>query len=152
MPKLANWSLKKWKNWKQKWKQKQPKPSQPKQQLRLQPKVPKQPKGVASVVKPPPPDRDPPPPPPVPKDEPIPEGTGKLVISVGDNTARSLIFVQGEEWGAPPMNRKVASGMYKVMVKLENGSQASFKAAVMPDKTTVLTLEPGSLRWSSRNQ
>lgn len=115
------------------------------------PKLPKHPKVVATVVKPPPPDKDPPPPPVV-KDEPIPEGTGKLVISVGDNTARSVIFVQGEDWGAPPMNRKVASGMYKVLVKLENGSQATFKAAVMPDKTTVLTLDPGSLRWSSRNQ
>ncbi|MDP1827585.1 MAG: protein kinase [Archangium sp.] len=115
------------------------------------PKVPKQPKVVAAV-KLPPEKADPPPPPPPPKDEPIPEGTGKLVISVGDNTARSVIFVQGEEWGAPPMNRKVSSGMYKVMVKLENGSQATFKAAVMPDKTTVLTLDPGSLRWSSRNQ
>ena len=92
------------------------------------------------------------PPTPVVKDEPIPEGTGKLVISVGDNTARHIITVQGEEWGTPPMNRKVASGMYKVQVKLENGTQTSFKAAVMPDKTTVLTLDPGSLRWSSRSQ
>ena len=91
-------------------------------------------------------------PPPVPKDEPIPEGTGKLVISVGDNTARHIITVQGEEWGTPPMNRKVASGLYKVSVKLENGTSTSFKAAVMPDKTTVLTLDPANLHWSSRSQ
>ncbi|MDP2274929.1 MAG: protein kinase [Archangium sp.] len=91
-------------------------------------------------------------PPPVPKDEPIPEGTGKLVISVGDNTARHIITVQGEEWGTPPMNRKVSSGLYKVQVKLENGTVTTFKAAVMPDKTTVLTLDPANLRWSSRSQ
>ncbi len=89
---------------------------------------------------------------PVAKEEPIPEGTGKLVISVGDNTARHIITVQGEEWGTPPMNRKVSSGLYKVQVKLENGTVTTFKAAVMPDKTTVLTLDPANLRWSSRSQ
>ena len=91
-------------------------------------------------------------PPPVVKDEPIPEGTGKLVISVGDNTARHLITVQGEDWGTPPMNRRVASGLYRVQVKLENGTSTSFKAAVMPDKTTVLTLDPVNLHWNSRSQ
>lgn len=91
-------------------------------------------------------------PPPIPKDEPIPEGTGKLVVSVGDNTARHIITVQGEEWGTPPMSRKVASGVHKVQVKLENGTVTTFKAAVMPDKTTVLTLDPASLRWTSRSQ
>lgn len=91
-------------------------------------------------------------PPPILKDEPIPEGTGKLVVSVGDNTARHIITVQGEEWGTPPMSRKVASGVHKVQVKLENGTVTTFKAAVMPDKTTVLTLDPASLRWSSRSQ
>ncbi len=91
-------------------------------------------------------------PPPIPKDEPIPEGTGKLVVSVGDNTARHIITVQGEEWGTPPMNRKVSSGVYKVQVKLENGTVTTFKATVMPDKTTVLTLDPANLRWSSRSQ
>lgn len=113
------------------------------------------PKGVGSV-KPPPEKTDKPQrveaPPPIPKDEPIPEGTGKLVISVGDNTARHLITVQGEDWGTPPMNRKVSSGLYKVQVKLENGTITTFKAAVMPDKTTVLTLDPANLRWSSRSQ
>lgn len=92
------------------------------------------------------------PPPTVAKDEPIPEGTGKLVISVGDNTGRHMITVQGEEWGTPPLNRKVASGMYKVQVKLENGTSATLKSAVMPDRTTVLTLDPASLKWSTRSQ
>lgn len=113
---------------------------------------PKHPKPKVAARPPPEKTDTPPPPPPVVKDEPIPEGTGKLVISVGDNTARHIITVQGEEWGTPPMNRKVASGMYKVSVKLENGSVSNFKAAVMPDKTTVLTLDPGSMRWSSRSQ
>ena len=114
--------------------------------------VPK-PKGVATLVKPPVEKVEKvEAPAPVAKDEPIPEGTGKLVISVGDNTARHIITVQGEEWGTPPMNRKVASGLYKVSVKLENGSSTSIKAAVMPDKTTVLTLDPANLRWSSRSQ
>ena len=88
--------------------------------------------------------------PPPPKDEPIPEGTGKLVISVGDNKGRSVITVQGEEWGAPPISKKIASGMYKVLVKLENGASSSFKATVMPDRTTTLTLDPGNMQWSSR--
>ncbi len=114
------------------------------------PKQPPRPKVVAQVK--PPPEKLDPPPPPVVKDEPIPEGRGKLVISVGDNTARHIITVQGEEWGTPPMNRKVSSGFYKVSVKLENGTTSTFKAAVLPDKTTVLTLDPTSLRWSSRSQ
>ncbi len=105
---------------------------------------------TVAVVKPPVEKTEPPPA--LAKDEPIPEGTGKLVISVGDNTARHIIIVQGEEWGTPPMNRKVSSGMYKVQVKLENGTTTTFKAAVMPDKTTVLTLDPASLHWSSRSQ
>ena len=113
------------------------------------PKGTPRPKGVATV-KTPVEKNDPPPQ--VVKDEAIPEGTGKLVISVGDNTARHLITVQGEEWGTPPMNRKVASGIYRVSVKLENGAVSNFKAAVLPDKTTVLTLDPGSMRWSSRSQ
>jgi hypothetical protein len=50
------------------------------------------------------------------------------------------------------MNRKVASGLYRVQVKLENGTSTSFKAAVMPDKTTVLTLDPANLHWNSRSQ
>jgi serine/threonine-protein kinase len=117
--------------------------------------APPRPKVVAAMTRPPPEKVEKPPkadPPPVVKDEPIPEGTGKLVISVGDNTARHLITVQGEEWGTPPMNRKVASGLYRVQVKLENGTSTSFKAAVMPDKTTVLTLDPANLHWSSRSQ
>lgn len=114
-----------------------------------QPKVPKQP--PPTVVKPPPVEKVETPPP-APKEEAIPEGTGKLVISVGDNTARHVVSVQGEEWGTPPLNRKVSSGFYRVMVKLENGQSSSFKAAVMPDKTTVLTLDPGSMKWSSRSQ
>lgn len=113
-----------------------------------QPKVPKQP----PTVRPPPVEKAETPPPPAPKEESIPEGTGKLVISVGDNTARHVVSVQGEEWGTPPLNRKVSSGFYRVLVKLENGQSTSFKAAVMPDKTTVLTLDPGSMKWSSRSQ
>lgn len=86
------------------------------------------------------------------KEEPIPEGRGKLVISVGDNTGRHIIIVQGEEWGTPPINRKLSSGMYKVQVKLEDGTSTTFKAAVLPDKTTVLTLDPENQKWSSRSQ
>ena len=85
-----------------------------------------------------------------PKDEPIPEGTGKLLVSVGDNQGALSVAVAGEDWGQPPIQKKVSSGVYKVSVKLADGSSASFKATVMPDKTTVLTLDPGSLKWSSQ--
>ncbi len=109
---------------------------------------------VVAVLKPVPektPDKPRDPPPAV-KDEPIPEGTGKLVISVGGNTGRHLITVQGEEWGTPPINRKVPSGVYRVLVKLEDGTSSVTKTSVMPDKTTVLMLDPSSLKWSSRSQ
>jgi outer membrane biosynthesis protein TonB len=84
------------------------------------------------------------------KDEPIPEGTGKLLVSVGGNQDRSSVAVQGEDWGQPPTQKKMASGIYKVSVKLADGNSASFKATVMPDKTTVLTLDPASLKWTSQ--
>ncbi len=114
----------------------------------VKPKV--KPRPVALAPRPTP--EKPPDKPPVTKDEPIPEGTGKLVISVGDNTGRHVITVQGEEWGAPPLKRKVASGVYRVQVKLQDGSASSTRASVWPDKTTELVLDPVSGRWSSRNQ
>jgi len=124
------------------------------------PKTPtKQPKVVKPVIvatRPPPVDKPPAEkkndPPPVAKDEPIPEGQGKLVVSVGNNTGRHVIIVQGEEWGAPPMKRKVSSGLYVVQVKLEDGTSSKTKCTVMPDKTTELVLDPSSGKWSSKIQ
>ena len=96
------------------------------------------------------PDKPPDRPPEKPKDEAIPEGTGKLLVSVGDNQGTVSVAVAGEDWGQPPIQKKVSSGYYKVSVKLADGSNASFKATVMPDKTTVLTLDPSSLKWSAQ--
>jgi hypothetical protein len=89
--------------------------------------------------------------PPAPKEEPIPEGEGKLVINVGGNGRHSVV-VQGEDWGPPPIARKVSSGTYRVQVKLEDGSSSGTKTSVMPDKTTVLELDPASLKWSTRSK
>ncbi|MFT3713087.1 MAG: protein kinase [Archangium sp.] len=83
-------------------------------------------------------------------DEAIPEGTGKLLVSVGDNQGSVSVAVAGEDWGQPPIQKKVSSGYYKVSVKLGDGTASSFKATVMPDKTTVLTLDPSSGKWSAQ--
>lgn len=122
-------------------------PAEPKSAPRPTPKKPKQPV-VAKVDRPG--DKPVEKPPVVAKDEPIPEGTGKLLVSVGGNQDRSSVAVQGEDWGQPPIQKKISSGIYKVSVKLADGSSATFKATVMPDKTTVLTLDPSSLKWTSQ--
>ncbi len=113
---------------------------------------PPRPKPVQVAVKPPPEKPVRVEPTPVQKDEPIPEGTGKLLISVGNNTGRAVITVAGEDWGAPPVKKKLSSGVYRVQVKLEDGTSSNTKTSVMPDKTTELVLDPSSLKWSSKTQ
>ncbi|MGV3620281.1 MAG: serine/threonine protein kinase [Archangium sp.] len=109
----------------------------------------KQPKAVVAVVRPPSPEKPPEAekPPPVGKDEPIPEGEGRLSISVKGSPAATLT-VQGETWDTPPVQRRLNSGRYRVTIKLPNGAQATVMAAVMPDKKTELMLDPASLKWS----
>jgi serine/threonine-protein kinase len=126
-------------------------PNQPKVKPPKQGKQPLVAKNDVPKDKPPQVDKPADKPPDKPKaDEAIPEGTGKLLVSVGDNQGTVSVAVAGEDWGQPPIQKKVSSGYYKVSVKLSDGSNASYKATVMPDKTTVLTLDPASLKWSSQ--
>lgn len=105
---------------------------------------------VVAVAKPveKPPKNDPPPPAPAPKDEPIPEGIGNLSLNIL-GTASAKLTVQGEVWDEPPVQRRVSSGVYRVSMKLGDGTQASTKTSVMPNKTTILTLDPATLKWST---
>lgn len=114
------------------------------------PKIPK-PKVIAAVRVPSekPPRADPPP---QQRDEPIPDGVGKLSIAVGGSPGRVALTVQGEAWDEPPVQRKVASGVYRVSIKLADGTQASTKTSVMPDKTTVLTLDASNLKWTTQSK
>ncbi len=91
-------------------------------------------------------------PPPSQRDEPIPEGVGKLSIAVGGSPGRVSLTVQGEPWDEPPVQRKVASGQYRVLIKLADGTQASTRTSVMPDKTTVLTLDASNLKWTTQSK
>ncbi|MFZ5442182.1 MAG: serine/threonine protein kinase [Myxococcota bacterium] len=112
---------------------------------------PKKPTSVAKPVEKPSPPKVAEVAPPPPVKESIPEGEGKLSINVA-GSGRHVVLVQGEDWGAPPIVRKLSSGAYTVQVKLEDGTASSFKASVWPDKTTVLELDPSSLKWSTRSK
>lgn len=113
------------------------------------PKVTKPPVKTVAVAKPPPEkvvERPPPPP----KEDAIPPGEGKLRISVSGPTA--TILVGSENWGEPPVNRKVNSGVYRVTVKLPDGSSSSSKASVWPDQTTSLMFDSTSQKWTSSSR
>jgi serine/threonine-protein kinase len=119
-----------------------PKPVSPKP-----PTAPPRPKPtVVATVKPPPERSEPPAPPP--RAEVIPAGRGKLRIHV---SGAATISVAGEDWGGPPVNRDVASGVYSVVVKLADGSTASHKTSVYPDRTTILTFDPQTREWKTRS-
>ncbi|MEW5743711.1 MAG: serine/threonine-protein kinase [Myxococcota bacterium] len=108
----------------------------------------KAPKTVA-VVKPPPVEK-PPPSPPAPKEEAIPPGEGKLRINVSAPSAK--ILVGNEDWGEPPVNRRVNSGVYRVTVKLPDGSSSTSRASVWPDQTTTVMFDASSQKWSSSSR
>ncbi len=114
------------------------------------PKTPKQKPVVVAKAAPPPEKPESPPPPkekPAPaQDEAIPAGDGKLLISVAGGDGQ--VFVNGTQWDAPPVQKKISSGHHRVIIKLTGGSQANTKVAVWPDKTTRLTLDAASGRWS----
>lgn len=79
----------------------------------------------------------------------IPPGQGTLRIDVR-GAGRSTIIVGTDDWGAPPVNRKINSGNFKVMVKLDDGSSPSVRAVVMPDQTTIITYDAASQKWAIR--
>lgn len=113
------------------------------------PKVSKPPVKPVAVAKPPPGkvvERPPPPP----KEDAIPPGEGKLRINVSAPSAK--ILVGNEDWGEPPVNRKVNSGVYRVTVKLPDGSSSSSKASVWPDQTTTVMFDSASQKWTSSSR
>lgn len=109
---------------------------------------PKPPKPVA-VARPPPEKVEKAPPPP-PKDDAIPPGEGKLRINVSAPSAK--ILVGNEDWGEPPVNRRIHSGVYRVTVKLPDGTSSSSKASVWPDQTTTVMFDAASSKWSSSSR
>lgn len=113
-----------------------------------EPVRPRPPKPVA-VAKAPPAEKTPPPPPAA-KEEAIPPGEGKLRINVSGPSAK--ILVGNEDWGEPPVNRKVNSGVYRVTVKLPDGSTSSSRASVWPDQTTTVMFDASSQKWSSSSR
>jgi hypothetical protein len=46
------------------------------------------------------------------------------------------------------VQNKLASGTHRVSVKLPDGQSAATRVAVWPDKTTRLTLDSATLKWS----
>jgi serine/threonine-protein kinase len=88
--------------------------------------------------------------PPPEKEDAIPPGEGKLRINVSAPSAK--IFVGAEDWGEPPVNRKVSSGHYRVTVKLPDGSSSSSRASVWPDQTTTMVFDVATQKWSSSSR
>lgn len=88
--------------------------------------------------------------PPPAKEDSIPPGEGKLRISVSSSSAK--ILVGSEDWGEPPVNRKVSSGWYRVTVKLPDGSSSSSKTSVWPDQTTTVMFDASNQKWSSSSR
>jgi hypothetical protein len=80
------------------------------------------------------------------KDDAIPEGEGKLVINVSGGSGD--VVVDGAKWDTTPVQNKLPSGTHRVTVKLPDGQSAVTRVAVWPDKTTRLTLDSASMKWS----
>ncbi len=79
----------------------------------------------------------------------IPAGQGKLRIGATDADAVAGILVGKEDWGSPPVDRRVSSGTYTVVLKLADGRKSSsWKGPVMPDRTTVLVYDVATEKWS----
>jgi hypothetical protein len=123
-------------------------PVKPPPEPKPSPVKPKPPKAMA-VAKPLPVEK-PPATPSATKEEAIPPGEGKLRINVSAPSAK--ILVGNEDWGEPPVNRKVNSGVYRVTVKLPDGSSSTSRASVWPDQTTTMMFDASSQKWSSTSR
>lgn len=82
-----------------------------------------------------------------PKEEAIPAGEGKLRVNVS-NTASAKVYVGSEDWGDPPVDKRVSSGTYRVTVKLPDGSSSSGKAQVFPDQITTVIFDATTQKWN----
>lgn len=116
------------------------------------PKTPRTPKNPVVVAKndKPPEVKQPDKPPEVkqPKeDDVIPEGRGKLQVKLADDSISATVVVGSDDWGLAPTVKPIASGYHKVVVKI-GGSTVTYRVAVMPDKTTRLTFDSSSGKWS----
>ncbi|MBL8913552.1 MAG: serine/threonine protein kinase [Archangium sp.] len=81
------------------------------------------------------------------EDDVIPEGRGKLQVKLADDSISASVVVGGDDWGLAPTVKPIASGYHKVVVKV-GGSTATYRVAVMPDKTTRLIFDSSSGKWS----
>lgn len=90
---------------------------------------------------------------PPPADEVIPDGIGTIRIGlVGDDTGARVV-VRGAKTleDAPPLNSRVPSGVYTVVVRLGNGSLSpQWRGSVKPDEARKLTYDVASQRWSDK--
>ena len=62
-------------------------------------------------------------------------GIGKLRVGA---VPEGVVSVGGKTWGQAPVNRKVASGQYRVSVVGARGKKGVCLATVTPDKTTIV--------------
>lgn len=123
-----------------------PRPVEPKKPLLAKTTPPKQP----------PPDKPEPKPvevktPAPPVEDTIPDGIGTIRITVVGNDAGAKVVVRGAKnlEDAPPLNGKVPSGVYTVVVRLGDGSLSpTWRGAVRPDDTRKLTYNVAAQRWN----
>jgi serine/threonine-protein kinase len=122
------------------------------------PPEPKKPPVIAKTTPKTPPDRPEPKPvevkPPVaPVDEAIPDGIGTIRIMVVGDDSGAKVVVRGAKnlEDSPPLNGKVPSGVYTVVVRLGDGSLSpTWRGSVRPDDTRKLTYNIAAQRWNDR--
>ncbi|MBL8924250.1 MAG: protein kinase [Myxococcaceae bacterium] len=106
--------------------------------------------------RPPPPEKPDPKPlevkaPPPPVEDTIPDGIGTIRITVVGNDAGAKVVVRGAKnlEDSPPLNGKVPSGVYTVVVRLGDGSLSpTWRGSVRPDDTRKLTYNVAAQRWN----
>jgi eukaryotic-like serine/threonine-protein kinase len=92
----------------------------------------------------------PPAPPKVEDPEPpaIPQGVGKLVVSIGGSDPAEVLLNGRKVGPAPQQLRELKSGRYTVELALTNGKRTrAWTGAVMPEVTTRLKYDPVSKEW-----
>jgi serine/threonine-protein kinase len=79
---------------------------------------------------------------------PIAAGEGRIRIGIKPQSAVTRVLVGKEDWGAAPLDRKVPSGHYTLVVRLADGKRsAPMRADVQPDQTTKLVYDVDAEKW-----
>ena len=78
-------------------------------------------------------------------------GQGRLNVSATDPAAVAAVLVGAEDWGTPPVLRRVPSGTYTVTLRLSDGRKTEpWRGVVQADEQVRLKYDVRAARWSGR--